>query len=379
MKLTRIIAIGILFGSVALTASKAQTLRDAQPPAEFPPASFKASQYVDSRGCIYIRAGIDGNVTWVPRVTRGRKQVCGYQPTAVAGSTAVPAPVRAPVVITVAPTATPTAPAAVRAPVAQPRPTVATLAPTTRTTTARPAPTYRPATVAPPAAPAAPAITATPPIQPRSATTPATTGGCPNASAFSQQFINKTGVRCGPQSEPPITYGKGWERSSLLAPDTRIVPRHVYERRQNTTNVTVPTDYRTVWKDDRLNPHRAERTQVASIIMARSMVPAGYKRVERGDDRLNPNRAYRTASGDRQTDRIWTRELPRRLAPVPTTAPIVTLPKERTKSPAEARAPFLIRISTRSAPGATLGANLARVAAVTSGAAAPAENRNARR
>ena len=69
MKLTRIIASGIILGSVALTTLDAQTLRNAQPPAEFPPASYTGKQYIDSRGCIYIRAGIDGNVTWVPRVS----------------------------------------------------------------------------------------------------------------------------------------------------------------------------------------------------------------------------------------------------------------------------------------------------------------------
>lgn len=386
MKLTRIIAIGIIFGSVALTAPEAQTLRNAQPPAEFPPTSYKGNQYVDSRGCIYIRAGIDGNVTWVPRVSSARKQLCGYKPSAVAGSTATQPRPPAPTVITLAPSAAPVAaaaaprstPTAARVPAAQPRPAPAATAPTTRTTTVRPAPTYKPATVAPQPAATTRTTTATPPIQPRTGPAPATTGGCSNASAFSQQFINKSGVRCGPQTEAPITYGRGWDQSSSLAlpPNTRIVPRHVHERRQNTTNVEVPAGYRTVWKDDRLNPHRAERTPVASVIRAQSVVPVGYKLVERGDDRLNTRRQYRTASGDSQTDQIWAQALPRTLAPVPTTAPVVTLTGERAKSPAEAREPLLIRISTRSAPGA----DASHVAAAASApAAAPAANRGARR
>ncbi len=40
--------------------------------------------------------------------------------------------------------------------------------------------------------------------------------------------------------------------------------------------------------------------------------PPGY-RVAWDDDRLNPNRGPRSAAGDAQMDRIWTREVPRRL------------------------------------------------------------------
>lgn len=58
-------------------------------PAEFPPASFTGNQFVDSRGCAFVRAGIGGNVNWIPRVTRTRDQLCNFQPT---GGAAVAAP-----------------------------------------------------------------------------------------------------------------------------------------------------------------------------------------------------------------------------------------------------------------------------------------------
>lgn len=71
-------------------AVNAQALRDSQGPAEFPPTSFTANQYVDSRGCVFVRAGIGGATEWVPRVSRSRDQLCGFQPSNVSGATSVP-------------------------------------------------------------------------------------------------------------------------------------------------------------------------------------------------------------------------------------------------------------------------------------------------
>jgi len=68
-----ILAIGILsFGNVA----HSRTIRNDTGPAEQPPASFRGMQYVDSQGCVYIKAGFGNHITWIPRVNRKRQVFC---------------------------------------------------------------------------------------------------------------------------------------------------------------------------------------------------------------------------------------------------------------------------------------------------------------
>ena len=361
MKITRIIAMALIAGVIGLPALQAQTLKRAQHASAFPPSSYKGKQYVDSRGCIYIRAGIDGNVTWVPRVNRSRKQVCGYQPTALkAGTTTKTARTKAPELITVAPSGRPTAtaaakPTAVAAPKpkakAAPKPKVVAQ-PTVRTTTRKPVPTV--ASTLPTAQKPAPvkAKPVTVVAAPKPAAPAARTGGCSNASSLSQRYINKTpDVRCGPQAESPITPGTGsgvGPQSSLrLTPNTRVVQRHVYDNRQNTQNFPVPAGYKSVWTDDRLNAQRAERGLRPAVISHTDLIPDGYRMVDREDDRMNPMRGMRTAAGDAQSAQIWSNTVPKQLKPVPTRAQVITLPKSAARSPAEATH---VRVSTRSAP-----------------------------
>src|SRR6056297_2819981 len=267
----------------------AQSLRDTPIPAEFPPGSYDGRQYVDSEGCVFVRAGVAGNVSWVPRMTRDREPLCGFQPslTARAAPQAAPAPrqqaapaarqqVAAPGQQGVAVAATPrTTPQA-----QNPRPTATPArtirrAPAPAETTAAPAP--RPQQVATPAPAVAPqarrARVITPPDPSRSA--------CANATGVSAAYMvqhNGSPVRCGPQRTAHVTYVTGGNGrfaasrvvgpavGSVATPDsvppgTRVAPRTVYESQQRSrAGVYVPQGMKPVWEDDRLNPQRAHQT-----------------------------------------------------------------------------------------------------------------------
>ena len=232
-------------------AASAQDTGLASPPAELPPADYSDRHYIDSRGCFYIRADVGGIVSWVPRVDRKRQPVCGYEPSLAAAP--------------------------------QTETTTLTLEGVDEAQAESPVPETQAAqTLAPRPVPVA---VATPKPAVRPAATPA---------AYRAKPARKVVVR-------------------PAAP--RIVPKHVWENRQNTRNVTVPKGYRPAWDDDRLNPYRGERTAAPSQASPYSAAPRGYKPAW-DDDRLNPRRGG-SAAGDAQTDQIWTRSLPRKLVPQP--------------------------------------------------------------
>lgn len=246
-------AIAAVFG--ALSAG-AVTFDEVDGPAEYPPSSFAGSQYVDSSGCVFMRAGYAGQTTWVPRVTRDRQVICGQRPTFGGARPAAPVIADAPQprvapartgrvgqpMDTIASTTTPpriVAPAKARS-----------AGPDPRSYAAAPVVVPAPVPAAPPVAkPSGVAIAAAPVGQ----------TACPNRSLVAQRFMLSDGrhvVRCVPQSEYPKTYASAAEIAALPQGVLQAVP------------VTVPPGYKPAWTDDRLNPLRGVGTPAGDAQMA---------------------------------------------------------------------------------------------------------------
>lgn len=298
MKFTRVIVLAAIVASAGVSFGHAQSLKNADEPAEFPPASYKGTQYVDSRGCVYVRAGISGNVTWVPRVTRSRRLICGQTPSLSGAETAeapVAKPVDAPVQITLEDDAivkeTPDAAAVTTSvkPVAKPKvkkikkvAAVAAAPKAVKTVKQEPVQTAAVAVVAP-----APKVDETKAVAGTTERSRFATA-CLGVTASGQEYLiastSKSGVRCGPQTEPyygavrPVTTAvnpqvlaaasqaqptarvQSARQTSDITGATRVVPKHVYDARQDENNLSIPEGYRSVWNDGRLNPKRAEQS-----------------------------------------------------------------------------------------------------------------------
>lgn len=218
-----------------VSSALAQTLDDISAPAEVPPANYLANQYVDSRGCVFVRAGFGGVVNWVPRVTRDQKVLCGYKPSGAGGG----APASANANVTVIGGADEMSLATGGGAPAR----------------AAPATVSKKPTVARKIRVALPTTDGGPP-ELRQLTVRTTRGGvvsCPADKPRLQRYALSDGrqlLRCAPPADAPGDY------RILNAPPPEAAP-------------AIPPGYRAAWKDGRLNPMRGPRSTAGDAAMSR--------------------------------------------------------------------------------------------------------------
>lgn len=309
---------------VAATFTVSDAQAQARQPAELPPSGYAGQQYVDSRGCLFVRAGHGGQVRWVARIDRTRKPICGMTPSAQTMARAqrelnTPAP---------APVAAAPAPAPVAAaprPAAQPRQRVV-------------APAAPPVAAAP-----APVPTHQRPIGTNPVLSASRTAGCPAGAPYGRVYQRAgapgTILVCG--TEPPNFTGVHPDREGNLG--------HGAGGQQVAQG----------WVDPNTRINYAPQFADQAVV---TQPPKGYKQAWT-DDRLNPNRARGTVAGHQQMQQVWTtNEVPQHG---------VTEPRKRrwwesaTAAPApqpQAQVTYATKAATTQAtPRAVAGARLVQV------------------
>lgn len=314
----KVLAGALLASAIGIGIVQAQSVSDVGGPRELPPASFSGQQFVDSRGCVFLRAGLGGTVNWVPRVGRDRRAMCGYPPTFGSGGTTA--------VVRAEPPAAPAPQPVVRAAApsgAEPPPSSYVPAPVQGVQVAQAPVRVAPRVAAQPMTPVAAAVVA--PVVPATPSFSATKIGCTRAAPVPQRLKLTNGgtvVVC--------TRGDG-TLEGLVAP---IYPAGAgVGASLDGGNRDVPLG----------QPSALVRAPEAPRVATSTVrVPEGYK-LAWEDDRLNPLRGVGTAEGQAMQDQVWTRKVPAEL--------VADAPKRR------------VVVSTQSVPAVTVSTKSAPVAA----------------
>ena len=277
-KLLSAAVVAAVFGA---TLVGAQSVGQIGGPANMPPATFKGQQWVDSRGCVFLKAGYGGQTNWVPRVGRDRKALCGYPPT---GSTRSAIEVATPEDM-----AEPTAPVAVAKPAAT---TLASVAPV---------------------------IPVAPMVKPQAA--------LPVAKVRSKPYVAapKTAPRqpapyvaAAPQAGYETVASVGSARGQIGCYTSAPVAERVRTRNGGTAVVCTRGDGTlTGWRPPVYPREAGVGAALTDPVLTaqRDAIPKPPKGYELAwdDDRLNPNRGKGTAEGWAQQDQVWTRDVPAKL------------------------------------------------------------------
>ena len=306
--------------------SIAQTAAQIGGPRELPPPGFTGQQFVDSRGCIFLKAGYGGTVTWVPRVDRNHKALCGLPPT-FGPQAPIEMAEDAPLI------AVPQAPVA---PKVETMPRVAAAQPARRAAPAIVVPEVTLAS-APPPAPATAANAAV-----SASLRPGQIGCFASAPVPIRVALRGGGtvVVCTP-GDGRLT---GWR--SPIYPAPAAVGAAFSGTGAMASAGSAGVQYA---------PPAARIAAPATNAVAAStavVMPKGYKLAWK-DDRLNPLRGRGTAQGQASQDQVWTRTFPAQVTYAREVKPVIVTGITVAGSTV---AGSRVTLSTKSAPTALVAA-----------------------
>jgi cell division septation protein DedD len=245
------VCLALCLGSGAL----AQSLSEITGPAEIPPASYQGAQYVDSKGCVFVRAGFGGTVSWVPRVRQDRTVMCGQTPT-LGQASAEPAP----------------APAA-----AAPQPVVAPPVTTAAPPVAMAKPAVQKRKVRRVAEPAGDANAA--PVRIVAVATVSGAAQCADSANTAERYTLSDGrriTRCGPPVADPVRYLNGLRMAGLrVLRDGASATGKPFEQTATIDSTAAPKGFKPAWDDGRLNPLRGVGTKAAPTGQTRATKATG--------------------------------------------------------------------------------------------------------